>query len=84
MKSYFKRKAGTLLSEFVVDYLAKDPFSRSESLLRIDAFLDIRGNNSKMLDTMRRKINNGEGRKNHSGKEHLIRPAFALLRYNPV
>jgi len=57
MKSSFKQKSGTFLSEYIIDYLAKNPLGRIESLLRTATMLDIRGNHTQMIQTTRKKIN---------------------------
>ncbi len=62
MKAILKKKIGALLAGFVIDYLAKDPFGRSESLLRIASLLDIHRKHTPMIETTRRKINDREGR----------------------
>jgi len=62
MRTYFTQKIGTLLSGRIIDYLDKDPFGRSESLLRVATFLDIRRKHTRMIETTRRKINDSEGR----------------------
>jgi MoaA/NifB/PqqE/SkfB family radical SAM enzyme len=62
MKNLFKQKIGTLLSGYIIDYLEKDPFGRSESLLKLATFMDIRGKHTQMIETTRRKINDREGR----------------------
>jgi len=59
MKSSFKQKSGTFLSEYIIDYLAKNPLGRIESLLRTATLFDIRGNHTQMIQTTRRKINDG-------------------------
>lgn len=61
MESIFREKIGTILSDYIVDYLEKDPFERSESLFKLASFLDIHGKHAEMIDIARRRINEREG-----------------------
>jgi MoaA/NifB/PqqE/SkfB family radical SAM enzyme len=62
MEKLSKQTIGILLSEQIIDYLAKDPIGRSGSLLRIASYLDMRHKHTQMLETARMKINAREGR----------------------
>ena len=62
MRSTLKQKSGTFLSDYLIDYLAKDPLGRIESLLRVATLLDIRTKHTQMIETTRRKIYDHEGR----------------------
>jgi MoaA/NifB/PqqE/SkfB family radical SAM enzyme len=61
MKFIIREKIGTLLSDYIVDYLEKDPFKRSKSLFDLASFLDIRGKHSEMIDIARKGINESDG-----------------------
>ena len=61
MKSIFREKAGAILSGYIVDYLDKDPFKRSDSLFRLASFLDIRGKHSEMIKIAQRMVNDRDG-----------------------
>jgi len=62
MKTFFYSKIGIHLSGHIIDYLDKNPFARSESLLRFASFLDFSGKHTRMIETTRRKINDRQGR----------------------
>ena len=62
MEKIFKQKITGLLSGIIIDYLARDPISRSEKLLNLATYLDTRNKHIPMIETTRRMINNTESR----------------------